>query len=128
METFVTMHSWVRWLVLLGLVASVGLALSRHLRGDAEWEPTYYRVAVMALDFQILLGVILYFGNEGYDQGTFISVIHPVIMLLALGVAHVGLRYARTHVDETPDRVIGYSYFVAVVLVVAGIPWERVGG
>ena len=128
METFVTMHSWVRWLVLLGLVASVGISLSRHLKGDQEWEPTYYRVAVMALDFQILLGVIVYFGNQGWDQGTFLAVIHPMVMLLALAVAHVGLWYAKNHLDDGPDRIIGYSYFVAVVLIIAGIPWERVGG
>ena len=127
METFVTMHSWVRWLVLLGLVATVGLALSRHLSGNREYEPTYYRATVMALDFQVLLGIILYFGNRGWDQSSFIAVIHPVIMLLALAVAHVGLRYAKTHVDQAPDRVIGYSFFVTTVLVIAGIPWDRIG-
>ena len=127
METFVTMHSWVRWLVLLGLVAAVGLGISRHLEGVGRWEPAYYRAAVIALDFQVLLGFILYVGNEGHDQGTFIAVFHPMFMLLALASAHLGLRFARTHQDAAPDRVIGYSYFVSVVLIVAGIPWDRLG-
>lgn len=128
MDVFITLHSWVRWLVLLGLVATVGIGISRHLRGDAEWEPGYYRATVMALDFQLLLGVILYVGNEGWDQGTFISIIHPAVMVLAIAVAHLGLRYASTNPDQTPDRVIGYSYFISTVLVVVAIPWERIGG
>lgn len=127
MDVFVTMHSWVRWLLLLGLVAAVGLGISRHLKGEVPWEPGYYRATVMALDFQVLLGLIIYFGNEGWDQGTFIAVIHPIVMLLAIAVAHIGLRYASTHLDDGPDRIIGYSYFVSTVLVIAAVPWDRIG-
>ncbi len=74
------------------------------------------------------LGIILYVGNEGYDQGTFIAVIHPLFMVLALATAHAGLRYADRHRDQAPDRVVGFSFFVSVVLVIAGIPWERLTG
>ena len=125
-KTFVTMHLWTGWIVLLGLVSGIGLGISRHLKGEPNWEPGYYRAAAFALDFQVLLGVILYFGKDGYDQGTFIAVFHPLLMLLAVAVAHLGLRYASAHLDESPDRIVGYAYFVSLVLVIAAIPWERI--
>lgn len=127
MDTLVTIHSWVRWLVLLALVASVGLGISRHLK-SAAWEPGVYSAAVITLDVQVLIGFIVFFGNSGWDQGTFIGMIHPLFMLLALAVAHVGLRYARSHEEASPDRTVAFSSFVALVLVVAAVPWDRLTG
>ena len=36
-------------------------------------------------------------------------------------------RRARTHLEDSPDRIVGYAYFVSVVLIISGIPWDRVG-
>ncbi len=127
METLVDIHSWVRWLVLLGLVAGTGLALSRHLKREG-WESGYFSAAVIALDVQVLIGIVLYLGNNGWDEGTFVAVFHPIFMLAALVAAHVALRYARTHPGGEPNKAMGYGLFVSVVLVVAGVPWDRLSG
>lgn len=124
MDTLVDMHDGIRWLVLLGLVSGVGLGISRHTKAD-PWQPGYFSATVVAFDIQILIGITLYFGNEGWDQGTFIAVFHPIFMFAALGVAHGGMVYARRHVDAEPNKVIGYAFFVALALVIAGVPWFR---
>ena len=124
METIVDIHSWIRWLVMLGLVAGVGLGISRHLKGD-PWAPGTFSAAVIAFDIQVLLGVILYLGNEGWEEGVFIAVFHPIFMVAALAVAHVGISFARRREAEDPNRIIGYAFFVSVVLVIAGVPWDR---
>lgn len=124
MDTLVDIHDWVRWIVLLGLVSGVGLGISRHTKAE-EWQPGYFTATVAAFDIQVLIGIILYFGNEGWDQGTFISVFHPIFMFAALGVSHGGMVYARRQVAEEPNKIIGYAFFVALVLVIAGVPWQR---
>lgn len=124
LDTLLTLHSWVRWLVLLGLVAGVGLGISRHLAGGG-WEPGRFSAAVIALDVEVLIGIVLYLGNEGWDQGTFIAIVHPSLVLLALAVAHVGLGYAKRNAGGEPNKVVAYAFFVSVVLVVAAVPWDR---
>ena len=109
---------------MLGLVAGVGLGISRHLKGD-PWAPGTFSAAVIAFDIQVLLGVILYLGNEGWEEGVFIAVFHPIFMVAALAVAHVGISFARRREAEDPNRIIGYAFFVSVVLVIAGVPWDR---
>lgn len=123
-DTLVDIHDWIRWIVLLGLVSGVGLGISRHSKAE-PWQPGYFRATVAAFDIQILIGIILYFGNEGWDQGIFIAVFHPIFMFAALGVSHSGIVYARRKADEEPNKVMGYAFFVALALVIAGVPWQR---
>jgi hypothetical protein len=127
-DTLVTIHSLLRWLVLVALLAGAIVAFAGARRpGEAFARPVFSGVAIV-VDLQVTLGVILWIFNEGWNQNFFIAVIHPVFMLVALGVMHMAIARGR-RVAETDhaggNRIVGIGMVIALVLVVAAVPWER---
>src|ERR1043165_8813952 len=100
-----TIHSWVRW---VALVAAVGTIFAAIRKQDATAE-RWAMIAMMTLDIQLLLGLILYlavspnmqailanFGGAMKDPTTrFWAVEHITSMLGAVVAAHVGRVLAR---------------------------------
>ena len=128
MDTLVTIHSLVRWLVLAGLVGGLVVAFAASRRpGEAFANPVFSGIAIV-VDVQVTLGIILWIFNEGWNENFFIAVIHPVAMLVALGLLHIaiarGRKAARTD-HAQGNRIVGVGMLVALVLIVAAIPWER---
>lgn len=119
MDALVAAHSGLRWLVLLGLVAVVAWVFT----GTRSGVPTWVRVVGGLFALQWVLGVVLYVMNEGWSQGPFLALWHPLAMTAGLAVFQVGT--ARAGRGEGPDRVLGIATAAAVVLVLAGIPWFR---
>ena len=128
MDFLVLLHSFWRWAVLLaGVVALVG-ALGGWLGAlppalAARRAAAFYTIA---LDIQVLIGVVLWLGRGWYAQPGFYRLEHPVIMLLALVVAHAGPTLARRSkalaAPKAAARVVALSTVVSLVLVVVGIP------
>lgn len=125
MDLLVDIHSVLRWLVLLDVVVAAGYGLVVGRRAD-EWNALLYSLTVMVIDIQVTLGIVLYLFNQGWDQGFFIAVLHPLFMLAALAVAHIGMSRARS-AETAPGayRTISVALVVSLVLIVLGIPWER---
>src|SRR5690349_12738378 len=102
--TVLLLHSWIRW---IALVACVGVTLAA-LRGKVEGERSiadrWGMAAMMALDVQMLLGLLLYFGlsptmreilNHFGDSmkradTRFYAVEHVSAMFAAVVLSHVG--------------------------------------
>jgi len=122
-ETLQDVHSWVRWLVLVAVVAAVVIALLRRSRVTTAGEG-FPRVAVMVIDIQVLLGIALWVFNEGWNETFFFKVIHPIFMLAAAAVAHVGVVMGRRR-PERADLATVAGFTAALVLIVAAIPWDR---
>lgn len=137
------LHSYVRWLVLAaGLVAVARLA-NGYTRGlvYTPADRVFSLIFVSALDIQFLLGLILYgvspvTRDAMKDMATamkdshvrFFVAEHPMMMFLALCVAHGASIWAR---KSPSDRVkflrgaIGFALSLGLIL--AGIPWFRLG-
>ena len=134
------LHSWLRWVVVLGVL----LACIRGIAGwggGRRWTATddgVSRLATIALDVQTLLGLFLYvvlsptvaaaFTNIGgamRDSALrFFLVEHAFGMILALALAHVG----RVRVRRAPDngnkhRYLAIFFGLALLLVLGSIPW-----
>lgn len=124
MDELVSIHSGVRWLVLVALVGGAAIALRRYRRKD-DWSDSIYSWVAVTVDLQVTIGIVLWIGNRGFSQGFFIAVIHPVFMLGALGVVHAGMRMARSRADGSAHAVVGLGMFLALALVLAAIPWGR---
>ena len=124
METLVDIHSWLRWLVLLALGGGtiVGFVSATQKR---EWNDTAYAVAAIIVDVQVALGIILWIFNQGWELGFFIAVIHPILMLAAVAVAHITVKRARTQGGTPAHMTAGIGLAISLVLVVAAIPWQR---
>lgn len=131
-------HSWLRWVVLVLAI----LAILRALRGGAwPWSRDDDRAGLLftaALDLQFLLGLLLYFvlspitrtalsdfGSAMQVSGTrFWAVEHVFGMLVALVLAHVGRARVKSIQDaRRKRRVAAIFYILALVAMVAAIPW-----
>ena len=132
-------HSWLRWLVLLFGAAATFNAF-RH-RADTADRPRGQRwdwVFMVALDLEVLFGLILYFGLSPYmrealsnvgmalrDPGLrFWTFTHAATMFVALVAVRAGRVFAMSE-PTTPARRNGrYICFgIAVLAMVAGVPW-----
>jgi len=142
--TVLTLHSWIRW---IALVAGVGVTLAA-LRGKVQGEKSiadrWAMVAMMALDIQMLLGLILYLGLSPNMQEIlnhfgesmrradtrFWAVEHITAMIAAVALSHVGRVLARKAKDPAAKRTrLLITFGIATLLMLVGMPWpQRPGG
>ena len=135
--TVLLLHSWLRWLALVGGAGAAVSALGRGseaLRRTERWGLIF----MIALDVQLLVGLLLYgmlspFTAEAMrDFGAamrnpvlrFWAVEHITMMLAAVILVHVGRVLARktTNVDLKRKRLL-ICFPLALLLVLGGIPW-----
>jgi hypothetical protein len=139
MYTFIlALHSWIRWFaVITGLLATAAAWSGRSSTGGADTD-RWGRFFIIALDVQLLLGLLLYFalspnttamfndfGAAMRDPAArFWAVEHEVMMLLAVIVAHAGKVLARkaTHPGAKQMR-LAIAYTIATLAMLGAIPW-----
>jgi hypothetical protein len=142
--TVLFLHSWIRW---IALVAGVGVTLAA-LRGKVEGETSiadrWGLVAMMALDVQMLLGLVLYLGlspnmreilnhfGESMKRADtrFWAVEHISAMFVAVALSHVGRVLARKAKTPAAKRMrLLVCFGLATLLMILGMPWPgRPGG
>jgi uncharacterized membrane protein YbhN (UPF0104 family) len=142
--TVLLLHSWIRW---VALVACVGVTLAA-LRGKVDGEKSiadrWGLVAMMTLDLQMLLGLVLYLGlspnmqeilnhfGESMKRADtrFWAVEHISAMFVAIVLAHVGRVLARKAATPAAKRTrLLVCFGVATLLLLVGMPWPgRPGG
>jgi hypothetical protein len=138
-SALVTLHSLIRWLVLLTGLAAVA-------RGIAGWNKQKWTAAdnragmlfVASLDIQLLIGLLLYlffsptiqvaFSNVGaamrQSSVRFFLVEHPLGMLIAIVLAHIGrVRTKKATPDAAKQRAAAVFYGLALLLILLSIPW-----
>jgi hypothetical protein len=136
-------HSYLRWLVLLAGLLAVAKAVSGY-SGKTAYGPAdlgISRIFVGLLDLQFLLGLVLYFVSpltSGAMKNMaaamqdahvrFFVAEHPAMMVLALVVAHAANVWARkSPTDRGKFQRSALGFALALGLIVAGIPWFRLG-
>lgn len=142
--TVLALHSWIRW---IALVAGVGATLA-VLRNSAQSSDSvadrWGMALMMALDIQMLLGLVLYlaigpnmqeilnhFGDSMKDPASrFWAVEHISSMMLAVILVHVGRVLARNAATPTAKRTrLLICFGLATILMMVGMPWPgRPGG
>lgn len=135
-----TLHSWLRWIVVL--VAALALARAwLGWLGKQGWTPADDRLGMfltIALDMQVLVGLLLYAflspltASAFQDLGAAMSngavrywaVEHVGLMLVAVVLAHVGRALSKRAGDAVRrHRLAALFYTLAVLAVLAAIPW-----
>lgn len=125
MAFLVTIHGIWRWFVLAAaLLALVGAVLSRN--GNAPgWAARGGLFYTIAIDIQVLIGLVIYVANSWWAGNVFYAYIHPIMMLLALGVAHMGRgREKRAMAAGQPGGSGLFAYIASLALLVLGVPWQ----
>lgn len=134
------LHSWLRWGALLaGLLAAITLVTAKPSRpGEASSGERWNLFFLIALDVQLLLGLLLYFVVSPYmasiranfgesmriGQLRFWAVEHITMMLAAVVALHVARVLARKAPNPGSRRrrlLIGVS--IALLAILAGTPW-----
>jgi hypothetical protein len=142
--TILTIHSWVRWFALVAAVGATLAAVTGRVRGESSPADRWGLFAMMALDIQMLLGLILYlavspnmgpiladFGAAMKDPTLrFWAVEHTATMFLAIVIAHVGRVLARKASTPAAKRTrLMVCFGLATILMMLGMPWPgRPGG
>lgn len=137
METgFIHLHSFLRWVVLVLMVVAIFKAYKAKksaspFSGVKRWA----MFAMISLHIQLLLGFSLYFmqgryrafGVEGFMKDSamrFFTIEHMVAMLIAIVIATVGYSSAkRMEGDVRPNNRVFVFYLIALILILASIPW-----
>jgi hypothetical protein len=117
-------HSGWRWIALLATVVAIGYGLWGWLSRQS-WNQTGRKIAMfatIALDIQLLLGLVLYalVGSKNLPAQSRFA--HPLMMVLALVTIHVmSARVKRGSGDQARYRLLALGTLAALALIVAGI-------
>ena len=130
------LHSWLRWFAIL---AGVSATASAFAPGTARSEKAGL-LFMIAMDLQMLLGVLLYgflspnttatfsdFGAAMRDPvARFWAVEHAVMMLAAVVFAHLGRVLARNAPTLAAKRTrLIICFGLAMLLLIAATPWPN---
>ena len=142
--TVLTLHSWIRWIALVAGVGVTLAALRGKVQGESSIADRWAMVAMMALDIQMLIGLILYLGLSPNMQEIlnhfgesmrradtrFWAVEHITAMIGAVALSHVGRVLARKAKDPAAKRSrLLITFGLATLLMLVGMPWPgRPGG
>lgn len=141
-QIVLTLHSITRWLVilaaLLAIIRSVnGLAFKRGYTGMDNRVGMFF---TMFMDIQVLFGILLYFflspittaalqnfaGAMSNSAARFFTVEHALMMMIALGIAHMGRVMIKKAANASAQHRRTLIWFGLTILVVlAAIPWSR---
>lgn len=130
-----TTHSLLRWVVLLAAVLAV-LRAAFGLLGKRAWRPLDDRLGLIlsiTVDLQVLVGLLMwpfYLGIVGFnmrdDASRRFLVEHPLAMLAALALIHIGRARVRKQADDAGKFKQALIFFgLALLLMLLLIPWER---
>ena len=136
--TVLTIHSWARWLALVAGVGATMAAMRGKVEGTNSLADRWGLFAMMALDIQMLLGLILYFVLSPFtaealkdfsaamksSELRYWAVEHIFVMVAAVILAHVGRVLARRAPTTAAKRTrLLVCFGLATVLMFLRTPW-----
>ncbi len=137
MPIVLTLHSLWRWVVLVAALAALIKSSDawQRQRVYGNLDRQLGMLYTTSLDIQVLLGLILWAGERYFaviaggpaatGQNLFFGIEHPALMLLALGLAHVGYSQSHKGVGINPHRTATLFYLGSLIIIIAAIPWDR---
>ncbi len=128
------LHNTNRWLLILaGLVALVGIVLWLRTNHQTNWTRIALRAWVVLFDLQLLMGLALFAVSPilragfqdpfGHEPFRYFAMEHALPMMLALVLVHWGSYRLRR--SEEPCFCHAWPLFLAYVIMLATIPWDR---
>jgi len=137
-ETILIAHSWLRWLALVAAFGATFAVVRNQVEGERSIADRWGLILMMALDTQMLLGLIMYLAvSPNMEQiranfpaamkdptARFWAVEHITMMFAAVILAHVGRVLARKATSVTAKRTrLLICFSLTTILLIAGIPW-----
>lgn len=142
METIQFIHSGWAYIVLLVLIIATCNALIKFF-GNKEYSALDFRFSLFALitmHIQLLIGIILFFTKDYFgtieqvggmgevmknSQLRNLIVEHPLTMIIAVALLTIGYsKHKKKLVSKPKFKLLAIFYTLALVLVLAKIPWN----
>ena len=142
-NTLVSIHGYFMWVV-LALAIITPVAFIAAWLGKRPYTNTHNRLSLfytIAVDIQLLLGLVVYFfasgkiqyvfsfGSEALEDSTYryYAIEHPAAMILAIAFVHAGRIVSRKGTDENARLRLGSIMFViALILMLVRLPFGDV--
>jgi hypothetical protein len=139
-SAIVVVHSLLRWVVILAGVAAVARAYVAR-KDRRTWTAADKRAGLfftVSLDLQFLVGLALYVGLSPLTRAAFENfaaavrnsglrfwaVEHPLGMVIALALAHIGAaRIRKAQSDARRHDLASMFYALALLVLLLSIPW-----
>lgn len=136
------LHNIIRWVALILVLVAAVTALIGWL-GKRPWADRDRKIGVfttIAMDIQLLLGLLLYFflspltktafqdfgAAMGVTELRFYGLEHALYMILAVVFAHLGSALSKKASDSKAKFMrAAIFYTLALLLLLLGIPWGR---
>ena len=134
MNTFLTsMHSGLRWIVLLLLIYSIVNSIIRRNTYEKK-DRLLYMFTMVSMHIQLLIGLVLYFfisGKVQFIEGwmkvklyRFYGMEHLVGMILAIALVTIGHIASKKQTESSAKhKRILIWYSIGLLLILAFIPW-----
>ncbi len=136
-----TIHSWLRYPVLIAGVALLLIAFSavRSRTGVGAQQERAHILFLSLLDTQMLLGLVLYFllspitaaamgdfrAAMGAPELRFFGIEHISSMGIAVTIAHLGRVRSKRVADDARARIVCRAQVAWLVITLLAIPWLK---
>lgn len=142
---FLHLHNTLRWIILLGALITL-LKYFIGWFGQKNWEKSDNILGAVftgLMDLQFLIGIGLYaflspitkaaFQDFGVAMKNadlrFYAVEHLIMMIFAIILVHIGRIKSKRATQSKTKYSNGLLFFgIAYIIILAGIPWQRVIG
>lgn len=138
-STLLLVHSWLRWLILIGLIATVYRSSLAWKKG-LDFSPTDERLrftTVLLAHVQLIVGLALYWVSplmqyflshfkEAVHQREirFFGMEHNFTMLFAIVLLTIiGARAKRLSDSKSRHKTLAIGFFIVLLLIFIAIPW-----
>jgi hypothetical protein len=141
-QSLLSTHSHMRWLILVTALLAILMPFLNSAGPVGKKNKLPALLFMIACDIQLLLGLLLYFvyspfGMKAYERGMSyvmkdplvrkIAVEHFILMLLALVIVHIGYTKVKKALDNEQMKKVSTKFFlVALIVILAGLPWARI--
>ncbi len=116
-----TIHPWLGYAVFVALAVAALVAFNRA-KYAREFSPGLFIVVMVAVDIQILLGLIQYVLAGAWDARAEIAYLHPIFAIAALAVGHAALRRGRNEqMAIDANKAVGRGMLICLVLLLGAI-------
>jgi uncharacterized membrane protein len=129
MNILIRAHSGLRYVVLGLLIAAIFIAYSNWQKSK-EGDSKVYLFALIATHTQLLIGLILYTMSPKVDFSLisekvfrFYSIEHVFMMVIAIVLITIGRVRSKKLTGAEKHRTVLYFYAMALIIILAAIPW-----
>jgi len=132
-------HSWMRWLVLIGILVAIFTAWQgkNSNRSYGKTDNLARLLTVILAHTQLLIGFILYFVSPtvkiffadtkqafSNSQLFFFGILHLLLMLTAVVVITIGSSLSKkATTDQQRFRTIFIYFSIALIIILLAVPW-----